>query len=67
MYTRKFDAVVKEKGAETVLLMVYSVEDTWVISRASMVGDCLGYVSIDRKCIIERDSNRFLVQMAQKE
>jgi hypothetical protein len=46
-YARKFDTAIKEAGAETVILMIYSVEDPAVTVRASMVGDCLGYVPID--------------------
>ena len=54
-YARKFDTVIKEAGAETVLLMLYSIENSYAIARASQVGDCLGYVPIEQIDNAHRD------------
>ncbi|NYT16250.1 MAG: SGNH/GDSL hydrolase family protein [Methanomassiliicoccales archaeon] len=46
-YSRVFDTVIKEAGAETVLFMTYPIVDKQAQAQASMLGNCLGYASMN--------------------
>ena len=46
-YSRVFDTAIKEAGAETVLFMTYAIVDKQAQAQASMLGNCLGYASMN--------------------